>query len=53
MVLKNVQCPNDGCGGMVQTTIDENEEITNVATKWYKKIGSCPECGATIKVEIK
>jgi len=53
MVLKDVQCPKDGCGGMVQTTIDANEEITGVATKWYKKIGSCPECGAIIKVQVE
>lgn len=52
MALKNVQCPEDGCGGMVQTTIDSDEEITGV-NKWGTSIGNCPECGKLIKVEVE
>ncbi|MGZ0746249.1 MULTISPECIES: hypothetical protein [unclassified Haloparvum] len=54
MALKDIQCAVDGCGGMVQVTIDSNEEITDVreGKVGYDRdsVQTCPECGERISV---
>jgi hypothetical protein len=50
MALEDVQCPESGCGGMVQFTIDSDEEITNVRTAGWAGGKECPECGTSFKI---
>lgn len=55
MVLKDTQCPEDGCGGMVQWTIESDEHIVEVG---YGAIGwrssqKCPECGYSIGIKTE
>lgn len=52
MVLKDVQCPETGCGGMVQFTIDSDEEIVNVKTP-LRGQEQCPECGTVIGIDTR
>jgi hypothetical protein len=55
MALKDIQCYQDGCGGMVQITVDSDEEVTKVSgvnffsTPHYRE--ECPECGSTIGIK--
>lgn len=55
MVLEDTQCPEDGCGGMVQWTIESDEHIVEVG---YGAIGwrssqKCPECGYSIGIKTE
>lgn len=52
-MLKDVQCPSSGCGGMAQFTISSDEEIVDVLSggSLSTNVKECPECGGGITIK--